>query len=494
MSDPRQPSSATPTVAILGAGVSGLCMGMQLLRAGISSFTIFEKSDRVGGTWWDNQYPGAACDVPSHFYCYSFEPNPDWTRKFSPQAEIQRYLAHCAEKYALLPHIRFRTEVAGASFDERAGVWRIRTGDGEEVTANVLVSGVGQLNRPHVPDLPGLSDFEGVSFHSARWNHAHDLTGKNVAVIGNGASAIQFIPPVAKKARKLTIFQRSPNWCVPRGDYAYSERAKRMFRAFPWLMRLYRWFFYWQLEKNFFAFRGEGRIARGFETGARGWLEQSVADPKLREVLTPDYRVGCKRILIDDDFYPALARPNVEIETGEIGRITRDAIETKDGKRHPVDTLILATGFESTSFLAPMQIEGLGGRKLEEVWRPGAEAYLGVAVSGFPNFFLLYGPNTNLGHNSIIFMIECQVGYAVRCIRDLARRGLRWLDVRADAQERYNSRIQSELSHTAWAAGCKSWYKTASGKVTNNWSSFTLRYWWQTRRPALEDFTHAARG
>jgi len=481
-------SVSQPTVVILGAGVSGLCTGIQLLEAGITSFTIFEKSDRVGGTWYENQYPGAACDVPSHFYSYSFEQNPNWTRKFSGQAEIQRYLQHCAEKYQILPHIRFGTEVTGASFDERTGQWRIRTSTGEDVTANVLVSGVGQLNRPHIPDLPGLSDFEGLSFHSARWNHAHDLTGKNVAVIGNGASAIQFIPSVAKKAAKLTIFQRSANWIVPRGDYAYSERAKKIFRAFPALQRVYRWFFYWQLEKNFLAFGGNGAIARTFEKGAKAWLEQAIPNERLRAALTPDYRVGCKRILIDDDFYPALARPNVEVETSEIARITRDSIETKDGATHPVDTIILATGFGATEFLAPMQIEGVAGKKLEEVWAPGAEAHLGITVSGFPNFFMMYGPNTNLGHNSIIFMIEAQVRYTVQCIQALAQRGLRYLDVKPEIQASYNRELQQALSHTAWAAGCKSWYKTAAGKVTNNWSSFTVAYWWRTRRPNLDEF------
>ncbi len=484
--------SKSPTVVILGAGVSGLCMGIQLLKAGISSFTILEKSDKVGGTWYDNQYPGAACDVPSHFYCYSFEPNPDWSRKFSGQAEIQRYLERCAEKYRLLPHIRFGREVASAKFDERAGMWRVRTTDGEEVGANVLVSGVGQLNRPHVPDLPGLSDFGGVSFHSARWQHQHDLAGKNVAVIGNGASAIQFIPPVAKTARHVAIYQRSANWIVPRGDYAYSERAKRIFRAFPLLLRVYRWYFYWQLEKNFLAFGSEGRIARTFETAARGWLETAIPDPKLRAILTPDYRVGCKRILIDDDFYPALARPNVSVETSEIARITRNAIETKDGHTHPADVIVLATGFETTTFLAPIEIEGRSGRKLAEVWEQGAEAHLGLCVSGFPNFFMMYGPNTNLGHNSIIFMIEAQVHYALRCIQTLAKRGLRYLDVKPDVQERSNAELQRDLSHTAWAAGCKSWYKTASGKVTNNWSSFTVKYWWKTRRPKLDEFDVAS--
>ncbi|MBM4336262.1 MAG: NAD(P)/FAD-dependent oxidoreductase [Deltaproteobacteria bacterium] len=482
----------SPSVVILGAGVSGLCTGIQLLRAGISSFTILEKSDRVGGTWYDNQYPGAACDVPSHFYCYSFEPNPDWSRKFSGQAEIQRYLEHCAGKYGLLPHIRFGCEVASARFDEGAGLWRVHTRGGESLDATVLVSGVGQLNRPHVPDLSGLGDFAGVWFHSARWRHDCDLAGKNVAVIGNGASAIQFVPKLATLAGRLTIFQRSANWVVPRGDYAYSERAKRFYRAFPPLLRLYRWFFYWQLERNYLAFGANGRTARNFEKAARNWLEASVPDPKLRALLTPDYRVGCKRILIDDDFYPALSRPNVSVEPSGIARITRDGIETKDGAIHPADVIVLATGFETTTFLAPIEIAGRGGRTLADAWDGGAEAHLGICVSGFPNFFMMYGPNTNLGHNSIIFMIEAQVRYAVRCIRALAEKRLRLLDVRPEAQQRFNAGLQRELEKTAWAAGCRSWYKTASGKITNNWSSSTLAYWWKTRRPKLDDFEQAS--
>ncbi|HXX47944.1 MAG TPA: NAD(P)/FAD-dependent oxidoreductase [Myxococcota bacterium] len=476
------------TVAILGAGVSGLCMAIQLKKAGIESFTLFEKSAKVGGTWFENVYPGAACDVPSHFYCYSFEPNPDWSHKFSGQAEIRDYLERTAEKYEILPHIRFGTEIAAASFDERAGRWRLRTTRGEEHSADVLVSGTGQLNRPHVPDLPGLAEFEGRQFHSARWDHGCDLAGKNVVVVGNGASAIQFIPKIAAVAKQVTILQRSPNWVVPRGDYAYSERARRFFRRFPALARLYRWYFYWQLEKNFMAFGGEGFMARFFQKGASLYLRAAIPDPELREKLTPDYRVGCKRILIDDDFYPSLMRPNVAVETHAIERIERNGVRTADGVLHPADVLILATGFQATSFLSPIQIEGLGGRKLEEVWRGGAEAYLGLTVAGFPNLFMMYGPNTNLGHNSIIFMIECQVRYAVQCVLEIARRGLAWLDVRGDAMAGFNAEVQRELAKTAWAAGCKSWYKTASGKVTNNWSSFTVAYWWRTRRPDLSKF------
>jgi cation diffusion facilitator CzcD-associated flavoprotein CzcO len=481
-------------IAILGAGVSGLCTGIALKRAGIHSFTIYEKSEKLGGTWYDNSYPGAACDVPSPLYSFSFEPNPDWSRMFSPQPEIQRYLAGCAEKYGLLPHIRFGSEIAAASFDEAAGTWHLRSAAGEDLEADVVISGTGQLNRPHVPDLPGLGDFEGTQFHSARWDHGHDLAGENVVVVGNGASAIQFIPQIAPQVEQLTVLQRSANWVVPRMDFAFSERAKQRFRRFPWLLTLLRWFVYWQLEVRFFGFLRDSWLSRRLERGARQYLEASIADPALRAALTPDYPIGCKRILISDDYYQSLCRENVAVVTSPIERILPGGVRTADGRVHPADTLIFATGFETTSFLAPMQIEGLGGRKLEEVWREGAEAYLGVAVADFPNLFLLYGPNTNLGHNSIIFMIECQVGYVVQCIRELFGRDLDWLDVRREAQARYNAELQRDLGKTAWAAGCSSWYKTASGKVTNNWSGFTVDYWRRTRRPRFGDFAVRGRG
>ncbi len=479
---------AQPTIAILGAGVAGLCMGIQLKKAGISSFKIYEKSDRVGGTWHDNSYPGANCDVPSHLYCYSFEPNPDWSRIFSPQAEIHRYLEGCAEKYGLLPHIQFGTEITGARFDERESAWRIRTDTGQEIVANVLVSGTGQLNRPHVPALPGFESFAGTHFHSARWNHSHDLSGRNVAVIGNGASAIQFIPCIAPMVKSLSIFQRSANWVIPRMDRAYTDTEKERFRRLPSLLWLVRALIYWSLEARFFGFFRGSWFGRKLEKAATQYLHAQIADPKLRALLTPDYPVGCKRILISDDYYQALTRQNVEVVGSHIERIERDVIVTADGVTRPVDTIIFGTGFETTSFLAPMQIEGLGGRKLEEVWRSGAEAYLGVGVSGFPNLFLLYGPNTNLGHNSIIFMIECQVRYVLQCIQALARNRTSRLDVRPEAMERYNERLQRDIQKTAWAAGCNSWYKTESGKITNNWSGFTVEYWWRTQRPDLRAF------
>jgi len=472
-----------PTIAILGAGVAGLCMGIRLKKAGISSFTLFEKSDRLGGTWYDNSYPGAGCDVPSHLYCFSFEPNPSWSRKFSLQPEIQDYLDHCALKYGLLKHIRFRTEIASASFDEAQGVWRMRTTTGEELSAHVLVSATGQLNRPHVPKLLGLDSFEGSTFHSARWDHGHDLAGEDVAVIGNGASAIQFIPCIAPVARRVTIFQRSANYVVPRFDRAYKPWEKWIFRNVPIALKLYRASIYGRLEARFFGFFRDSWVGKKLREGALAYLHERVSDPALVEKLTPDYPIGCKRILISDDYYESLVRPNVEVVTEPIAGVTRRGIVTEDGSSRLVDTIIFATGFETTSFLAPMQIEGLGGRKLAEEWSTGAEAYLGVALSGYPNLFLLYGPNTNLGHNSIIFMIECQVNYVLQCVQQLMRRSLSYLDVRREAMDQYNEQVQHAIEKTAWSAGCHSWYKTESGKVTNNWSGFTVEYWWKTRVP-----------
>jgi cation diffusion facilitator CzcD-associated flavoprotein CzcO len=475
-------------VAILGAGVSGLCMGIQLRRAGITSFVILEKSSRVGGTWNDNTYPGAGCDVPSHLYSFSFEPNPEWSRAFSPQPEIQRYLEHCTDKFGIRPHIRFDTEVAGATFDEHAGVWRIRTADGGAIEARALVSGLGQLNRPHFPDVPGIASFEGTSFHSARWNHDHDVAGERVAVVGNGASALQFIPQIAKTAAKVTVFQRSANWVIPRNDRVFTDEQKARFRRSPGLLRALRSFIWFMLEIRFFAFFRDTWFARRMTRIATEYLHQHVKDPVLRAKLTPDYPIGCKRILISDDFYQAMVQPNVEVVTDPIERIERDAVVTKDGVAHGADALIFATGFETTTFLAPLAIEGVGGAKLDEVWRDGAEAYLGITVAGFPNLFMLYGPNTNLGHNSIIFMIECQVGYAVQCIAERIKRGVTFVDVRRDAQDRFNRELQAKLAKTTWTAGCASWYKNAAGKVVNNWSGFTADYWRRTRHPEWTDY------
>jgi cation diffusion facilitator CzcD-associated flavoprotein CzcO len=482
-----------PRVAIIGSGFGGLGMAIRLKQAGFDAFTIFEKEARVGGTWRDNTYPGAACDSPSFLYCFSFEQKTDWSRKWAPQAEILQYIEHCVAKYDLLPHIRFRTEVASATFDAEAACWRIRTTGGETIEAEVLVSAVGQLNRPATPDLPGLASFRGVAFHSARWEHRHELAGRNVAVVGNAASAIQFVPQIARRVKRLTIFQRSANWMVPKNDREYSAREKRLFTRFPFLARLYRWWIWLTYEIRFPVFRQNPLMSRTFARLAERSMRETVADPTLQCALVPDYPIGGKRILISDDYYQTLARDNVEVVTSPIERVTEDGIRTRDGRTVPADVIVLATGFETTAFLVPMRIEGLGGRMLEQVWHAGAEAYLGMTVAGFPNFFVLYGPNTNLGHNSIIFMLECQIGYVIECLRVLRDRDLAWLDVRDDAMRAYNADLQRILERTVWARTAKSWYKRADGRITNNWSGTTAAYWWRTRRVELADYRLQAR-
>ena len=484
---------AQRSIAIIGSGFSGLCLGIQLQKAGIDAFTIFEKSDRLGGTWRDNTYPGAACDVPSSLYCFSFEQKTDWSRLWSPQEEIRDYMEHCARKYDLVRHIRFGTEIASARFDAGAGVWRLRTTGGEEIVADVLVSAVGQLNRPAIPAIPGLDRFRGACFHSACWDQGADLAGKRVGVIGNAASAIQLIPQIAPKVRHLSIFQRSANWMLPRGDRAYTERERRWLARLPLLARLHRWSIWLRLELRFPVMRGNRFCAWVARRAAEKNLRAQVVDPRLRAALTPDYPIGGKRILISDDYYPTLARDNVEVVTDGIAYLTEDAVVTRDGRVHPVDAVILATGFQTTAFLAPMRIAGLDGRSLDAEWADGARAYRGIAVSGFPNLFLMYGPNTNLGHNSIIFMIECQTRYILGAIRTLIERDLAYLDLSRSVMEADDARTQAALAGTVWAATGKSWYKTEKGRITNNWSGSTVRYWWVTRRFDGEHYRARAR-
>ncbi len=475
-------------VAILGAGFSGLCMAINLERAGIRSFTIYEKSSGVGGTWRDNSYPGAGCDIPSHLYSFSFDRRADWSRHYALQPEILRYLEDCADRFGLRSRIRFGTEIVGARFDDGDALWHLRTRSGETFTADVLVTGLGQLNRPSVPEIPGLEQFAGTTFHSARWDHSRDLAGKSVAVIGNGASAVQFVPRIAPHVARLSLFQRSANWVLPRNDTAYSGLAQRVFRAAPALEWMHRAAIYWALETRFLAMRNKtGRwVGPLVERAAMAHLEEQVPDPELRAKLVPDYPIGCKRVLISDDFYPALTRANVEVVTSPIERVVQGGVVTADWRHRSVDTLIFGTGFQSLSFLAPLEIEGRHGVRLGDVWCDGAEAYLGTAVAGFPNLFLLYGPNTNLGHNSIVFMVEAQVGWVMRCIEELFRRDAGWLDVRRDAMDAYNRDLQARMLDTVWQAGCHSWYKTASGKVTNNWPRFTFQYWMEMRKARFE--------
>jgi len=481
-SRPRRPA---PRILIVGSGFAGLGLAIGLVRAGIRSFEILEKAEGIGGTWRDNVYPGAACDSPSFAYCFSFEQKRDWSRKWARQPEILAYLEHCATKYGLWPHIHLGTEVTEARFDEGASLWRVRSADGEERQAEILVSGVGQLNRPSIPPLPGLEDFAGPWLHSARWRRDVPLDDREVAVIGNAASAIQFVPKIAPRVGRLHLFQRTPNWMLPQNDRPYSEAEKERFRRHPWLAVLYRWWIWLSFELRWPIFRKNRFLSRRVEGYARRHMEAQVPDPALREVLVPDYPIGGKRILISDHYYPTLERPNVELVTTRIERIVPDGVRTRDGALHPAEVLILATGFETTRFLAPMKIQGRNGRWLQDAWEDGAEAYLGMTVAGFPNFFTMYGPNTNLGHNSIVFMIECQIRYILDCLRQMRERGLQWIDVRPEAQSAYNARLQERLAQTAWADTERSWYKNAAGRITNNWAGSTVEYWWRTRRADL---------
>ncbi|WP_373187170.1 flavin-containing monooxygenase [Halopseudomonas sp.] len=484
----KKQQDAPLSVLIVGAGFGGVGLAIRLDKVGVSDFLILEKAADVGGTWRDNSYPGAACDVPSHLYSFSFEPRAQWSSRYSPQAEIHDYIRHCASKYHLYPRIEFDTEISQAEFDEAAALWQVTTTDGRQYRTRALVTACGQLNRPLYPSIPGLDSFAGEAFHSARWRHDVDLDGKAVAVIGTGASAIQFVPQIAPKVSKLKLFQRSAPYVIAKPDRRYSEREHALMRRFPLLQKVSRGGHYLTHEMRALAFISFPSLMKTMESRFHKHLEKGVSDPHKRAQLVPDYPMGCKRMLISNDFFPAVDRDNVELITTGIESITPTGIKDKDGKAHDADVLIFGTGFAATDFLAPMSIKGLDGIDLNEAWRAGAEAYKGISVSGFPNLFILYGPNTNLGHNSIIYMLESQFNYVVACLQTLAHRGLRYIDVKPDVQGAFNAKIQDAISTTIWSRGCNSWYQTADGKQTNNWPGYTFSYRRLTRKPELDDY------
>jgi cation diffusion facilitator CzcD-associated flavoprotein CzcO len=470
-------------VAIVGAGFAGLAMAIRLKQAGIDDFVVLERGDDVGGTWRDNTYPGAACDVPSHLYSFSFAPNPNWSRSFSPQREILAYLRGTARRYGVMPHIRFATPVTAMRWIGGANVWRVDTAEGG-VTAQFLVPAMGALSEPKLPDIPGIDSFEGTLFHSAAWNHDHDLAGENVAVIGTGASSIQIVPEIQPQVGKLHVFQRTAPWIIPRTDRRLTAAERRLFRAFPASQQLVRAAIYWGRELYAWGFKDPRRM-RVPGTLARGHLAHQVSDPELRARLTPDYTIGCKRILISNDWYPALTQPNVEVVTDGIAEVRPHEIVTRDGVERPVDTIICGTGFHVTDFPAADHIHGPGGLTLSQVWDTAGsmEAYLGSAVAGFPNLFLLVGPNTGLGHTSMVFMIESQVNYLLDALRHMDSAGATTVEVRPDAQHAYNRDLQRKLATTVWnTGGCKSWYLDANGRNTSLWPGYTWRFRQRTRR------------
>src|SRR5580704_3404320 len=446
-------------VIIIGAGFGGIGMAIALKRAGLEDFVVLDRADDLGGTWRDNSYPGLTCDIPSQLYSFSFRPWP-WTRRFPAREEILAYLHALVAAHGLRPHLRLGAGVADAEFDEDQARWTLTLGDGETLQATAVVCAVGQLGRPALPDIAGRDGFAGPSWHSARWNHDVDLAGRRVAVVGTGASAIQFVPEIAKVASHVDVYQRSAPYVLPKADRPYRDAEQALFDRLPVVRKAdrLRIFLYGEL------------LTSGF-----------VLSPKLLAKCVPDYVMGCKRVVFSNDWYPALARPSVDLVTGRIERIVPDGVVTADGTIRTADVIIYGTGFKAVEFLAPMLVSGLGGRRLQDAWQDGPQAYLGITVSGFPNFFMLYGPNTNLGGNSIIYMLEGQIGYVLGAIQALEAERLAWLDVRPEVQGAFNSWVQSASRRSVWESGCHSWYTTASGRNTNNWPDHTFWYRYRVR-------------
>ena len=475
---------------IVGAGFAGIGMAIRLKQAGVHDFVILERAAGLGGTWRDNTYPGITCDVPSHLYSYSFEPNPSWTRFFAPQKEILAYLERCADKYDVRSHIRFGHEVSEASFDENTGLWTVGTTDGQRFVARVVISGSGHaLSKPVFPDIPGRNDFRGKTMHSARWDHTYSLEGKTVAVVGTGASAVQIVPSIAPAVRKMHVFQRTASWVIPKPDHEITARAHDIFRQKPYLQRFMRGAIYWLLEAMALGYVVEPRLNRLRERAAIRHLRDSVKSPELRKKLTPSFRLGCKRILISNDYYSTLEQPNVELVTDPIAQIREQSIVTSDGRERPVDVIVYATGFETAEAKPPFAIRGKSGFDLRDAWRDGIEAYLGTTIAGFPNLFLLVGPNMGLGHSSMILMMESQYAYVLDALRTIRKGNLKYVEVRRDVEERYNERLQKRLAHTVWnTGGCTSWYLTSSGKNTTVWPGFTFEFRLKTRRFDVKNY------
>ncbi|MFD8248244.1 flavin-containing monooxygenase [Nocardia sp. NPDC059691] len=480
--------SMTYKVAVVGAGFGGIGMGVGLRRAGITDFVIFERDGDVGGVWRDNTYPGCSCDVPSHLYSFSFAPYRSRRIRYPRQAEILEYLRRVAADHGLVPHLRLGTAIREASYLETEGGWELTTSDGRRVVAEVVIFAVGQLHRPSIPDLAGRADFAGPSFHSARWDHDQDLHGRDVAVIGTGSSAAQMLPTLATKARRVRVFQRTPHWVLPKPPADFGPLARTALRL-PGAHHLYRRVLYYGSDAVLAPIMRRGWSARPAEWAARRYLHSRIADPRLRAKLTPDYPIGGKRIIFDSHYYSALARENVELITDPIARITRDGLRTADGAHHAADVIIYATGFRAPEFLVPITVRGRGGVLLHDQWRSGATALLGMAVPGYPNAFLIAGPNSFNPAGSNPGMKECQVDYIVRCLHWRDRIGASAIEVRETAMRAHLQWLEQAVTKTVWPAmGPNCWYKHASGRVTNPWPASARAFDRALRRPPSESF------
>ncbi|GAA2598109.1 NAD(P)/FAD-dependent oxidoreductase [Actinomadura fulvescens] len=481
--------SERAAIVIIGSGFAGLGMAIQLKKHGFHDFVVLEKSEALGGTWHDNTYPGCACDVPSHMYSFSFELNPGWSRMFAPQPEIRSYMEKTADKYRVREHIRFNSAVDALEYDDDSRRWNVTLADGTVFTPKAVISGIGALHIPSYPDLPGMETFKGKAFHSADWDHSYDLRGKRVAVIGTGASAIQFVPRIAKEVDELVLFQRTPPWIQPKPDRKIPAPIRTAFEKVPGAARAFRNGIYWTLEARAVGFTIDPRLSVPMEKLARWHIKRQISDPALRAKVTPDYTIGCKRVLLSNDYYPALARPNVEVETSGVAEVREHSIVTRDGREYEVDAIIYGTGFKVTDALNDQTIVGRNGLKIQEAWANGIEAYRGTSYPGFPNFFTLLGPNTGLGHNSVVFMIEVQIQHVLSCLKLLQDSGGDAIEPKPAALRSFNDRMHKRLRKAVWSeGGCQSWYLDESGVNRTLWPGHTFEFWAGSRKAKPEDY------
>ncbi|MCW2784546.1 MAG: Cyclohexanone monooxygenase [Marmoricola sp.] len=476
----------TPRIVIIGAGFGGIGTAVELIQHGYTDVTLLERADEVGGVWRDNTYPGAACDVPSSLYSWSFAPNPEWPRRYSGQADILDYIDRTTAAHGIRDRVRTGVEVTSASYQDETSTWRIETSTGETLEADFLVSAVGQLSRPAIPVIPGAGTFAGPAFHSAQWDHSVDLTGKRVAVLGTGASAIQFVPAIQPVAGQVTVFQRSAPYVVPKTDRAYTGLHRRSFTRYPVSQAFGRGLTKVITEQFTRSLAGENPLKNVLEAVWKVELRRRVKDPVLRAKLVPDFAFGCKRVLFSNDWYPALAASNVDVVTDTVVEILPHGVRDAAGVVHAVDVIIYGTGFTATEFLAPMKVTGAAGLDLNEAWAAGARAFHGICLPGFPNFGIVYGPNTNLGGSSIILMLEAQSGFIRQLVAAVAPTGGS-IVVRPDAEERFDAEMQGRLAGGLWA-GCDNWYRDATGRITTNWPGTVTEYQARTATVDLDEF------
>lgn len=483
------PTTQKYKVAIIGSGFGGIAAAIRLLQNNIRDVVILEKASDVGGTWRENQYPGAACDVQSHMYSLSFAAKTDWSKRYAEAPEILEYIQILIKNYELNPLIQFNKEVISTIYNENECHWDVHLKDGQHLQAQFLIFASGPLHIPQIPNIKGIEKFKGEIFHSASWNHQYDLNGKVIASIGTGGSAIQYIPEIAQKAKQLYVFQRTAAWVIPRDERQYNALDKRLFEKFDWFRKLHRARLYWSNESRVVPIVKPQMMKIGQKL-ATAFILYQVKNKSIAKKLTPDYTMGCKRILVSNKYYPTFNRPNVELVTDAIEQITEDSIVTKDGTKRKIDCLIYGTGFitDPRIYLKSFQCYGENNLELKDAWQEGAESYLGMSTKGFPNLFQLLGPNTVLGHNSVIFMIESQVNYIVQLIQSSDQLKIDAVAVKAEIQDQFNEKVQAQFQGTVWQSGCVSWYQQEGGKNFSLWPSYTWKYWLDTRKVKLADY------